>query len=363
MTVLHATEPASVHLAVAARVESVTPADVDRALYEQRSLVKQLAMRRTLFVFPRDLLPAAWGSASARVAERERRRAAKAIERSGVAADGASWFAAMCERVAALLAETPDGLSTKDIRERLPELDVRATTTVTSTSKWAAPVQVAPWVLTQLGLEGRAVRGRPDGHWRNPRARWTEMAWWLDESLDALDAAAGYAELIERYLRTFGPATEADIVWWLGSTKSAVRAALATLDAVSVDLDDGSEAYVLPGDLEPAPAVEPWAALLPTLDPTLMGWKGRDFYFDPAHRPYLFDTNGNGGTTAWWNGRVVGCWVQDDDGRVRTVLCEDIGREGQAALSTEAERLTEFLGGDVVSSVYASALQRGERLP
>ena len=72
MTVLHATEAATVHLAVAARAEGVSPADVDAALYDERTIVKQLAMRRTLFVFPRDLLPAAWGSASARVATSER---------------------------------------------------------------------------------------------------------------------------------------------------------------------------------------------------------------------------------------------------------------------------------------------------
>ena len=68
MTVLHATEPATVYLSLLARVDGLTRADVDRALYDERTLVKQLAMRRTLFVFPRDLLPAAWGSASARVA-------------------------------------------------------------------------------------------------------------------------------------------------------------------------------------------------------------------------------------------------------------------------------------------------------
>ncbi|MFC6345526.1 DNA glycosylase AlkZ-like family protein, partial [Nocardioides hankookensis] len=68
MTVLHATEAPSVYLSLWARVDGLTVADVDRALYDDRSLVKQLAMRRTLFVFPRDLLPAAWGSASARVA-------------------------------------------------------------------------------------------------------------------------------------------------------------------------------------------------------------------------------------------------------------------------------------------------------
>src|SRR5690606_26486077 len=59
MTVLHATEAPSIYLSVAARCDDLAVADVDRALYADRSLVKQLAMRRTLFVFPRDLLPAA----------------------------------------------------------------------------------------------------------------------------------------------------------------------------------------------------------------------------------------------------------------------------------------------------------------
>lgn len=40
-------------------------------------MVKQLAMRRTLFLFPRDLLPSAWGSASACVATQVRTRPAK----------------------------------------------------------------------------------------------------------------------------------------------------------------------------------------------------------------------------------------------------------------------------------------------
>ncbi len=83
MTVLHATEAATVHLAVAQRSEGLTTEDVDAALYDDRSIVKQLAMRRTLFVFPRDLLPAAWGSASARVAGSEARRIAKVVTETG----------------------------------------------------------------------------------------------------------------------------------------------------------------------------------------------------------------------------------------------------------------------------------------
>lgn len=81
MTVLHATEPATVYLSCQARVPGLGVTDVDRALYVDRTVMKQLAMRRTLFVFPADLLPGVvWPSASARVAGIERARLAKDIE-------------------------------------------------------------------------------------------------------------------------------------------------------------------------------------------------------------------------------------------------------------------------------------------
>src|SRR2546421_8116072 len=54
---LHATDPATVYLSAAARVEDLTRDDVDRALYTDRTLVKHLAMRRTLWVVRREVLP------------------------------------------------------------------------------------------------------------------------------------------------------------------------------------------------------------------------------------------------------------------------------------------------------------------
>jgi hypothetical protein len=42
----------------------------------------------------------------------------------------------------------------------------------------------------------------------------------------------GYAELVGGYLRTFGPVTERDLVWWFGATKGAMRQALSDLNAV-----------------------------------------------------------------------------------------------------------------------------------
>src|SRR5690349_103940 len=88
MTALHATEAASVYLSCWARVDGFELADLDRALYEDRSLLKQLTMRRTLFVFPRDLIPHVWSSASARVATAERARIAKGVVKVGLTTDG-----------------------------------------------------------------------------------------------------------------------------------------------------------------------------------------------------------------------------------------------------------------------------------
>ncbi|GCD92339.1 winged helix DNA-binding domain-containing protein [Nocardioides sp. LS1] len=350
MTVLHATEPATVYLSLLARVDGLEVADVDAALYADRSLVKQLAMRRTLFVFPRDLLPAAWGSASARVATQLRARLAKDVERGGLSSDGAAWLDAAC---AATLARLADGaeLSAQTLREEVPELDGRV---VMSPGKsYGGSFPIAPRVLTQLAVEARIVRGRNGGHWRTSRPQWTLMDRWLGKSPPPLKSDEGFAELVGRWLATFGPGTAADVQWWLGGTAGAVRHAFASVGAVEVGLESGETGWVLPDDVDGAPEVAPWAALLPVLDPTVMGWKARDFFLGP-HGAALFDSNGNAGTTAWWDGRVVGCWVQDDEGVVVLHLLEDVSAEGRAALDAEASRLTTWLGGTRVSTVYPS---------
>jgi hypothetical protein len=326
-------------------------------LYDERTLVKQLAMRRTLFVFPRDLLPAAWGSASARVAAQLRPRLAKEVEAGGLTTDGTAWVDAACEAVVAHLAGGRE-LSAQELREAVPELAGRIDLAVGKS--YGANVAIAPRVLTQLAVEGRLVRGRNGGHWRVARPQWTLMADWLGETPPPAKADEGYAELVRRWLWSFGPGTEADLVWWLGATKGAVRAALAAVGAVEVQLEDGSPAYLHPDDLEEVEPPEPWAALLPVLDPTVMGWKQRDWYLGD-HGPLLFDTNGNAGTTAWLDGRVVGCWVQDDQGVVHVHLVEELTKAQAALLDLEAERLTEWLDGVVIGTVYPSPTMKAAK--
>ncbi len=353
MTALHSTEPATVYLSLWARVPGLTVADVDQALYDDRSLVKQLAMRRTLFVFSRDLLPAAWGSASTRVASTERRRLAKDVVLAGLATDGDAWLDHARAAVLDELAGNPTGLTALELRERVPKIAVKIGAS-------GGSVWVAHRVLTQLGATAHIVRGLNTQHWRLSRPRWTLMEDWLTPVPEPLPTDEGYAELTRRWLGTFGPGTETDLVWWLGATKKAVRRALADVEAVEVTLSGGSASgWVLPDDLDPVPDPGPWVALLPVLDPTVMGWKERGFYLGD-NGPALFDRNGNAGTTAWVDGRIVGCWVQDADAAVRVELTDVVSPAALEALELEAARLTGWLDGEIVGTVYpSSAMKHG----
>ena len=115
--------------------------------------------------------------------------------------------------------------------------------------------------------------------------------------------------------------------------------------------------YVLPDDLDPVDPVEPWAALLPPLDPTTMGWFEREWYLG-AYKSLIFDTAGNAGPTVWWDGRIVGGWRQDDAGAVELQMLEDVGADGTRAIEHEADRLTDWFGGTRVLPRFPSPLSK-----
>ena len=241
------------------------------------------------------------------------------------------------------------------LRAELPALDARLT--YAEGKSYGAELPIAPRVLTTLAASGVIVRGRNDGSWKSSRPLWTAVEDWLPDAPAALPERDAYAELVRSWLQTFGPGTEDDIAWWLGATKAAVRHALEDVQAVKVGVT-GGVGYLLPDDTEEEAPVGAWAALLPALDPTTMGWKARDWYLGP-HAEAMFDRNGNGGPTAWWNGRIVGGWRQEADGSVVVVPAETLEPAATQALAEQAERLTAWLDGDVVKSIYQSPLARG----
>ena len=199
-------------------------------------------------------------------------------------------------------------------------------------------------LLLVLGFAGDVVRARPTGTWINGQYRWAATERWLPGGIDTgLDKRTAAAGLARRWLRAFGPGSRTDLQWWAGWTAATTTRALADVDAVEVDLEQGT-GFVLPDDLGPVAPPEPWVALLPGLDPTTMGWKERSWYLDPEVAAAVFDRNGNGGPTVWVDGAIVGTWVQRRDGTIAVQLVTAVADDRRAEIDEAARRLRELLG-------------------
>jgi hypothetical protein len=353
MVVLHATDAATVFLSVHARTWGVEPADIERQLYGERVLVRMHGMRRTLFVVPRELVPVVQAACTRTIAARERQRLEKFVLDSGISTRPSAWLTRAAKAALREL-EARGEAQTSDLTKSVPVLAKRIRFGVGS--RFEATQSVGSRLLLQLAMEGRIVRGRPRGTWARNQFRWVPVAAWLGDEIPVLEPAMAQAELLRRWLAAFGPATEADIRWWAGWTAREVRAALAAVPHEAVDLD-GATGVVLADDVETPERPEPAAALLPTLDPTTMGWKERDWYLG-RHGPVLFDSNGNAGPTVWWEGRVVGGWSQRRDGEIVYGLLEDVGSDAVRALEAEAARVAEWLGDVRFSPGFLPPFQR-----
>ena len=309
-------------------------------------------MRRTLWAVPRDLVPVVFAAATRAVAARERRRLEGFVRDSGVASRPGPWLTRAGNAALAAVAARGEAMT----REVVTDVPLLAKKLRFGSGRWVVEQSAGARILPQLAMEGRLVRGRPRGSWTSPQFRWVTTDDWLGGPIEDLDVAAAQAELLRRWLAAFGPGTETDIRWWTGWTAREARAALAAVPHAEVDLG-GPTGYVLADDLERVGPPAPSAALLPTLDPTTMGWKEREWYLGP-HAPVLFDTNGNAGPTVWWDGRVVGGWSQRRDGEIVFRLLEDAGSDAVRAVEAEAARVASWLGDVRFSPGFLPPFQR-----
>ena len=349
---LHATDSSTVYLSVRARSDGLDPPAIGRELYDERTVVRMLGMRRTLFVVPRELRPVVQRACTDDVAARERTRLEGWLAATAGVDDAGAWLAE-AEAAALAAVEAAGEASTADVVRSTPLL---ATKIEVGAGKWALQPSAGARVLPLLAAQGRLLRGRPRGAWASNQFRWAPSDAWLGEEQAFPTAEDARAELVRRWLRANGPGTEIDLRWWTGLGARAIRAAVAAVGAMEVELD-GATGYVLADDLDEVEPPAPCVALLPTLDTTTMAWKERDWYLG-GHGPTLFDRNGNAGPTIWWDGRVVGGWSQRRDGEVVYRLLEDVGSEAEGAAQEEAARLAAWMGEVRISPGFLPPFQR-----
>lgn len=346
LVALHSTDAATVYLSALARLQTPDLTAVERALYDDRTLVRMHGMRQTLFVVPADLAPVIQASTTREMWTKERASLLKSAADAGL---DAAWLAKV---EAATVAEVRRrGSATgAELGKTVPGL--RDQVLYGKGTKWEAWQPASGRVLRVLGFDGAVVRGRPVGSWLSSQHRWEP-----GQGHAEIPIPAAQQELARRWLRTFGPATEADLKWWTGWKVTDARKALKALDAIPVTLTTGP-GWLLPDDLDEVEEPEPWAALLPGLDPTAMGWQAREWYLAGEIRPQLFDRAGNVGPTVWWNGEVVGGWAQRPDGSVATKLLRDVGRDAEKAIAVETERLEALLGAHRVTPRFRTPLEK-----
>lgn len=351
---LHATDPKSVYLGAWARIPGVSIDDVSRALYDDRTVLRMLGMRRTLFVLPVELARVVHAACSRSIAQTERRKLLRRLADNGVASDPERWLRDVEEATLRALRELGEATATE-----LVAVEPRLATKVLLAPgrRFEAWQGISVWVLLLLAAEGRIARGRPRGTWISTQYRWAPMSTWIPGGLAGRAAEDARVALVARWLGAFGPGTVRDIRWWTGLTARSIHEALARVEAAEVRLEDGGTALVLADDAGRARTPAPWVALLPPLDSTVMGWAERDWYLS-AHRDALFDRNGNAGPTVWSGGRVVGGWGQRPNGEIVARLLEDPGREAREAIDGRGAQLSEWLAGVRLTPRFATPLQR-----
>jgi hypothetical protein len=320
---LHAQVLSSAELSLWARIDHLTPAAVQRALWSEGSLVKTWAMRGTLHLLPRTELPLFFGALSTYTHFLKQAW----LKYFGVTRDE-------LEEVIAALAQTLPGRVLT--REELAAEVARRT----GSSKYGAILRQSWGVM----LKPAAFRGQlcfAEG--QGQRVRFTHPG-----AVEPLGSQEALREMARRYLVAYGPATRQDFASWWGESTAHAEALLESLDSVVIEVE-GIRAYLLERDARAIMAARSSGAvrLLPAFDPYTIGAPRRGGLFPIMHKPRIYRGQGWVSATLVVDGRIEGVWRHERKGRRLTLTVEPFARPSKSmrsGVSAEAEKLALFLG-------------------
>jgi hypothetical protein len=323
---LHATSSTTPYLSLFARMKAFRKEALDKALYVERLVGKIRCVRNTIYGHTKEWLPIFHAATSGKVEALSR----KYLEYRGVSK---AQYDAMVEKILNLLVGKE--MTAAEIRQELSsDLDISA-------------------ILYLMCDQGLLVRGEPVSGWRDKRVRYARFRdYFPDLKLGRELEAQAMVAVVKQYVRSFGPVSEDDIVWWTGFGKRNVRWALEQIEAEIVTLTiEGIDLQylLLSSDLEGLITVEfsdgPIVNTLPSLDSYLMGFKKRERYLDREYTGLVFDRSGNATSAVLVNGKVVGVWDFEDQTTpvAKVFLFHDVNRSVREVIHTEALRTGRFI--------------------
>ena len=189
---LHASDSPSVFLQARARMSGSSPGEIERELYEDRTVMRHLAMRRTLFLVPIAALPVVHAAASRAVGATERRRTIKMFTEAGVGPDPAALLEELEEAGLAAVRERGEA-TTADLTALDPRLGQKIT--LARGKSYEATISVSQKVFFHLALDGKIGRGRPLGTWIGSQFRWSPIERWLPDGIAEMPDDEARAEL------------------------------------------------------------------------------------------------------------------------------------------------------------------------
>lgn len=246
------------------------------------------------------------------------------------------------------------------IRQELRDWYVKATKgdlSETELDQAAKTVQAAlrggPLRQTEIDeLVGRRARGGinmmldlirvpPSGTWERRRADLhADAESWLGSP--EISVADAQVLLVRRYLGGFGPATGAEIANWAGLPVRTVAAALARIDHVTYQAEDGSTLVDLPDGPLPDPETPAPVRFLPIWDATLLVHARRARILPEEHRAKVFNTKTpHSVPTFLLDGSVAGTW-RHEDGRIDITEFSRLPGRGRREVRQAADELADF---------------------
>lgn len=367
---LHSSDPASVYLSTAARIRDADLETIGDDLYSDPGVIRHHGMRRTIWVATTSTTRTIHNAVTGKIAAAERRRLLKVLDRPE------SWLNDATEEIIELTRSTGP-LPSLEIGKLLPHLAFPIV--LAANTKHSATANAHTRLVVQAGFDARLVRTRPIGSWTASNYAWIASDQWVqgfpddcsqsnrdsdsqDQGTNDETSRQAKATLVDQWLQRFGPGSFTDLVWWTGMTKRDTTVALADCGAVEVRLSSGTGWVSATDDdiadkFENAAVADRWAALLPGLDPTSMGWKERDWYLDPSIASEIIDRNGNIGPTIWVDGAIVGGWNQRTDASITTEFYLPVTASQNKRVEVEINRVQELLGDVVVKPRFPSPNQ------